>query len=62
MAKDLTMIVANDAVSTIGQERVRATLLFRDGRDPLQLPELSKDEAARCIVAELPALLEGHST
>ncbi|HEV2073435.1 MAG TPA: bifunctional phosphopantothenoylcysteine decarboxylase/phosphopantothenate--cysteine ligase CoaBC [Thermomicrobiales bacterium] len=60
-AKDLTMIVANDAVSTIGHDRVRATLLFRDGRDPLQLPELSKDEAARCVVDELPALLEGHS-
>ena len=59
--KDLAMIVANDAVSTIGQDRVRATLLFRDGRDPVQLPELNKDEAARCIVAEVPALLEAAS-
>lgn len=57
-AKDLAMIVANDAVSTIGSGRVQATLLFRDGRDPVELAEQPKDEAARRIVDFLPELIK----
>lgn len=60
--KDLAMIVANDAAATIGSDRVQATLLFRDGRDPVRLAELPKSEAARRIVAELPALLGAYTS
>lgn len=61
-AKGLAMIVANDAVATIGSDRVDATLLYRDGREPLRLGDLSKEEAARRIVAEVPALIAGQGT
>lgn len=60
--KDLAMIVANDAAATIGSDRVQATLLFRDGRDPVRLAPLPKSEAARRIVAELPALLGAYTS
>lgn len=60
--KDLAMIVANDAAATIGSDRVQATLLFRDGRDPVRLAALPKSEAARRIVAELPALLGAYTS
>ena len=56
--KDVAMIVANDAVRTIGHDQVRATMLFRDRREPDRLAELPKTEAARRIVEELPGLLE----
>ena len=60
--KDLAMIVANDAVTTIGSDEVQATLLFQDGRDPVRLPQLPKNEAARRIVAELPGLLKAYTS
>jgi phosphopantothenoylcysteine decarboxylase/phosphopantothenate--cysteine ligase len=57
-SKGLAMIVANDAVATIGSDRVQATLLFANGREPVRLEDMPKDEAAVRIVAELQALLE----
>lgn len=57
-AKDLAMIVANDAVATIGSDRVAATLLFRDGRAPVELPEAPKDEAAVRIIDHMTGLLQ----
>lgn len=48
-AKGLDMIVANDAVATIGESDSEATLLFRDGRrEPLQ--RASKEAVARVII------------
>ncbi|HWV34708.1 MAG TPA: bifunctional phosphopantothenoylcysteine decarboxylase/phosphopantothenate--cysteine ligase CoaBC [Thermomicrobiales bacterium] len=56
-AKDLAMIVANDAVATIGSDRVAATMLFRDGREPVRLPEAPKEDAAARIVAQVADLV-----
>ena len=56
-SKGLAMIVANDAVATIGSDRVQATLLFADGREGVTLDDMSKDDAATHIIAEIPALL-----
>ena len=55
-SKGLAMIVANDAVATIGNERSAATLLWPD-RAPCALPEQSKEELAVHIVDELIDLL-----
>lgn len=54
--KGLAMIVANDAVDTIGADRSTATFLFPD-REPVALPSLSKDELAGRLVAELISLI-----
>ena len=54
--KGLAMIVANDAVDTIGRDRSTATFLFPH-REPLALPSLSKDEVAQRLVAELISLI-----
>jgi phosphopantothenoylcysteine decarboxylase/phosphopantothenate--cysteine ligase len=59
-AKDLAMIVANDAVKTIGSEHVQATFLYRDGRSPVALPHMLKEAMARRIIDELPRLMEGR--
>jgi phosphopantothenoylcysteine decarboxylase/phosphopantothenate--cysteine ligase len=47
--KGLAMIVANDAVATIGSSDSQATLLYREG-EPEALPSLPKAELARTIV------------
>ena len=60
-AKGLHMIVANDAVATIGSDRVRATLLFADGREPRALDDMAKDAFARELVAEIGRLCEGRT-
>lgn len=60
-AKGLTMIVANDAVRTIGHARSEATLLFRD-RPNLELPELDKDELAVRILDEVKRLVRDRDT
>jgi len=54
--KGLAMIVANDALETIGSNQSRATLLF-PRRDPVTLPALPKEEVARHIVAELISII-----
>jgi phosphopantothenoylcysteine decarboxylase/phosphopantothenate--cysteine ligase len=59
-AKGLDMIVANDAVATIGSDRVRATLLFADGREPRALDDLGKDAFARELLAEIVRLRRGR--
>jgi phosphopantothenoylcysteine decarboxylase/phosphopantothenate--cysteine ligase len=56
-SKGLAMIVANDAVATIGSEESQATLLFSD-RDPVVLPQASKRAVAERIVDEVQRLLE----
>lgn len=56
-AKGLAMIVANDAVSTIGCSDSEATLLFAD-REPIHLPRLPKREVAMAIVTHLKSLLD----
>jgi phosphopantothenoylcysteine decarboxylase/phosphopantothenate--cysteine ligase len=54
--KGLDMLIANDAVETIGAPDSRAWLLFPGGRIDA-LPRMSKDQVARRIVEELGALL-----
>ena len=57
-SKGLAMLVANDAVETIGAPDSRAWFLFPGGRIDA-LPRISKDQVARRIVAELAELLAG---
>lgn len=54
--KGLDMIVANDAVETIGSDKSRATFIFPN-KDPMTLPPLPKEEVAQRIVAELISIL-----
>ncbi len=56
VSKGLSMIVANDAVRTIGSTRSEATLLFGD-RPNVELPELDKDDLALRILAEVTRLV-----
>ncbi len=61
-SKGLAMLVANDAVETIGAPDSQAWLLFPGGRIDA-LPRMSKDQVARRIVDELGTLLgSDHST
>jgi phosphopantothenoylcysteine decarboxylase/phosphopantothenate--cysteine ligase len=55
-AKNLAMIVANDAASTIGSPDSTASLLFADGR-VIQLPSMSKDALAAEIIDAVAGLL-----
>lgn len=55
-SKGLDMIVANDAVTTIGSPRSQATLLFRD-RESVELPDLGKDELAHRIMVDVVRLV-----
>ncbi|MBA2470037.1 MAG: bifunctional phosphopantothenoylcysteine decarboxylase/phosphopantothenate--cysteine ligase CoaBC [Chloroflexia bacterium] len=55
-AKGLDLIVANEAVATIGSERSQATLIARD-RAPVSLPEAPKHVVAARIVDEIVRLL-----
>jgi len=62
-AKGLDLIVANDAVATIGSERSQATLILRDV-DPVQLPEAPKTVVAAQIIEAIVRLIErqtGHA-
>lgn len=60
-SKGLAMIVANDAVATIGHSLATVTLLFRDGREPVALPTLPKPDVARRIMAEVASLIEART-
>ncbi len=53
--KGLAMIVANDAVATIGSGESQATLLYREG-EPEPLPAMSKTELARVLVDRIANL------
>lgn len=56
-AKNLSLIVANDATDTIGADHSTATLIFADGTiEPL--PNLTKDAVAREIVAAAARLID----
>lgn len=61
-AKGLDMIVANDAVATIGSDRVAATIMYRDGRKPRVLPEADKSAFAVELVGEIGRLLKERGT
>jgi phosphopantothenoylcysteine decarboxylase / phosphopantothenate---cysteine ligase len=54
--KQLAMIVANDAVQTIGNADSSATILTPD-LDPEVLPQMSKDELAAEIMSRIAALI-----
>ncbi len=56
MRKKLDLIVANDAVASIGHDDSALTLLGRDGSIE-QLPRLSKEESAGLIVERLAGLI-----
>lgn len=55
-SKGLAMIVANDAVATIGSDRSQATLLYATG-DSESLPPLPKSDLARLIVDRVARLV-----
>ena len=57
VAKGLDLIVANEAIATIGSDRSHATLISGD-REPRQLAEASKQAVASQIVNEIVRLLE----
>jgi phosphopantothenoylcysteine decarboxylase/phosphopantothenate--cysteine ligase len=59
-AKGLRMIVANDAVRTIGSDDVAATLIFANGREARSLGPLSKEAFARELIAEVVKLRRGQ--
>lgn len=59
-AKDLAMIVANDATATIGHTQSTATLIHRDGTVE-KLPALSKADLATRIMDRLQPLLNADA-
>jgi len=59
--KGLDMIVANEAVATIGSSRSQATLIMR-GCEPLVLTEAPKDEVAASIMAQVARLIGQESS
>lgn len=56
VAKDLAMIVANDAVATIGRSESTATILYRNA-EPEALPRMGKAEVAAAIMDRMTALV-----
>jgi phosphopantothenoylcysteine decarboxylase/phosphopantothenate--cysteine ligase len=56
-SKGLDLIVANEAIATIGSERSVATLITRD-MAPRQLPEADKRDVAERIVEEIVRLMD----
>jgi phosphopantothenoylcysteine decarboxylase/phosphopantothenate--cysteine ligase len=59
-AKGLAMIVANDAVATIGSTESTAILLTPEG-SPERLPHQDKTDVAEAIIARLAAMLDRSS-
>jgi phosphopantothenoylcysteine decarboxylase/phosphopantothenate--cysteine ligase len=58
-AKSLDMIVANDAVASIGSDQSALTLIKRDGSIE-ELPPMPKQESARLIVERLASLMRSE--
>jgi phosphopantothenoylcysteine decarboxylase/phosphopantothenate--cysteine ligase len=54
--KGLAMIVANEAVATIGSAESAATLLYRDGRSEA-LPTLDKRDLARVVIDRVAGIM-----
>lgn len=55
--KGLDMIIANDAVATIGSPQSQATILQRAMSEPESLPQMGKDDLAAEIIDRLAAIL-----
>lgn len=55
-SKGLDMIIANDAVATIGSSDSQATILMRGHAEPESLPMMGKDDLATEIVSRLAGL------
>jgi phosphopantothenoylcysteine decarboxylase/phosphopantothenate--cysteine ligase len=60
-SKNLALIVANDAVDTIGSADSAATLLARD-HPPVSLPRMSKEALAARILDEIAAILSAEGS
>lgn len=60
--KGLSMIIANDAVATIGSSTSTATILTRGQNSPESLPELSKSELASVIVDRISDILSSEGS
>lgn len=56
--KGLAMIIANDAVATIGSPNSTATIITRGSTEPESLPEMSKSALASRILDRVTSLLE----
>ena len=59
--KKLDMIVANDAVASIGSDSSALMLITADGKTE-QLPPMPKDESARLLVERLARLLSNNAS
>ncbi len=57
--KQLAMIIANDAIQTIGNTQSTATILTSTS-DPEVLPQMSKDDLAAEIMSRISALIESR--
>ena len=55
-SKGLDLMIANDAVATIGSQVSRATIISRGSRPPEQLAEMGKDALASEIIARVATL------
>lgn len=55
--KDLAMIIANDAVATIGSANSTATIIMRGNRIPEALDPMSKSDLAGVILSRVEVLL-----
>lgn len=60
--KRLAMIIANDAVATIGASTSTATIIRRDQSQPESLPELSKADLAGVIVERISDILAAEGS
>ena len=60
--KGLAMIIANEAVATIGSSTSTATILTRGQYSPESLPELSKSELASVIVDRISDILSSEGS
>jgi len=58
--KGLSMIIANDAVKTIGSDRSTATILRPYGEQE-ELPMMSKTDLANTIMTRIADLLNGRA-
>lgn len=59
--KGLAMIIANDAVATLGSQDSTATILTRENPNPEQLELMSKADLASVILSRIEALLADRS-
>lgn len=60
-AKNLDLIIANDAVATIGSATSRATIIRRGVDIPEQLPEMLKGDLAAAVIERIGVIASGGS-